>query len=148
MQVYLGELTAEDVSVELFAEASEEDTFCIQPMRIEQALAGAVNGFIYSIRIPATRPVSDYTPRIRPYHPTARYRWKQLVFSGLAREDSKSPDLLEAVLNMERNIPDTRCQKTKPAGKKMIGFLDNALRTSAKRWQQTWSAHYIKLADN
>jgi starch phosphorylase len=69
MQVYLGELTAEDVCVELFAEAPEQDTFCIQPMQIEQALAGAVNGFIYSTRIPATSPIADYTPRIRPYHP-------------------------------------------------------------------------------
>jgi starch phosphorylase len=69
MHVYLGELTAEDVSVELFAEAPEQDTYSIQPMQIEQALPGAINGFIYSIRIPATRPISDYTPRIRPYHP-------------------------------------------------------------------------------
>ena len=69
MHVYLGELTAEDVSVELFAEAPEQDTYSIQPMQIEQALPGAVNGFIYSIRIPTTRPISDYTPRIRPYHP-------------------------------------------------------------------------------
>jgi starch phosphorylase len=69
MHVYLGELTAEDVCVELFAEVPEQDTFSIQPMQIEQALPGAVNGFIYSTRIPATRPISDYTPRIRPYHP-------------------------------------------------------------------------------
>jgi len=68
MQVYLGELTAEDVLVELFAEVPEEDACWIQPMQIEQALAGAINGFIYSILIPATRPISDYTPRIRPYH--------------------------------------------------------------------------------
>jgi len=69
MQVYLGELTAEDVCVELFSETPEEDAFNILPMQIEQALAGAVNGFIYGTRIPATRPISDYTPRIRPYHP-------------------------------------------------------------------------------
>ena len=69
MHVYLGELSAEDVCVELFAEVPEQDTFCIFPMQIEQVLAGAVNGFIYSTRIPATRPISDYTPRIRPYHP-------------------------------------------------------------------------------
>ncbi|ESS66799.1 glycogen phosphorylase GlgP [Methyloglobulus morosus KoM1] len=69
MHVYLGELTAEDVRVELFAEAPQEASFSVQPMDIEQALAGAVNGFIYTTRIPATRPITDYTPRIRPFNP-------------------------------------------------------------------------------
>jgi starch phosphorylase len=31
-----------------------------------QALAGAVNGYLYGVRIPARRPESDYTPRIIP----------------------------------------------------------------------------------
>ncbi|CAG7856720.1 hypothetical protein MCAMS1_01316 [biofilm metagenome] len=69
MHVYLGELTAEDVHVELFAEVPQEAGFCIHPMQIEKALAGSVNGFIYSESIPATRPISDYSPRIRPFHP-------------------------------------------------------------------------------
>jgi len=34
-------------------------------------LAGAVNGFIYGARVPARRPVEDYTPRIVPYHAEA-----------------------------------------------------------------------------
>ncbi len=69
MQVYLGELTSNDVSVELFAEEAEKDTFSILPMQVEHALTGAVNGFIYSARGPATRAIHDYTPRIRPRHP-------------------------------------------------------------------------------
>jgi glycogen phosphorylase len=69
MHVYLGELTAEDVRVELFAEVPQEASFCVQPMQIKQALTGSVNGFIYSTSIPATRPISEYMPRIRPFHP-------------------------------------------------------------------------------
>lgn len=69
MHVYLGELTADDVRVELFAEITQEASFCVHPLQKEQALPGSVNGFIYSISIPATHPISDYTPRIRPFHP-------------------------------------------------------------------------------
>ena len=69
MHVYLGELTAQDVKVELFSEAPENDEFEALPMQIEQPLTGAINGFIYCIRIPATRPITDYTPRIRPERP-------------------------------------------------------------------------------
>ncbi|MGD7035053.1 alpha-glucan family phosphorylase [Methylotuvimicrobium buryatense] len=69
MQVYLGELNEEDVCVELFAESSGEGRFEIHSMAIEQELAGAINGYIYSATIPKTRPISDYTPRIRPGNP-------------------------------------------------------------------------------
>lgn len=46
LQVYLGELSPDEVSVELFADTPEDDSFSIQSMQIEQALAGAVNGFV------------------------------------------------------------------------------------------------------
>ncbi len=69
LQVYLGDLTAQDVRVELFSEPAENDMDNIHEMRIDHALPGAVNGFVYSISIPAIRPISDYTPRIIPSHP-------------------------------------------------------------------------------
>lgn len=69
MQVYLGELSDQDVIVELFAESPGEQNYEIHLMEIEKTLPGAVNGFIYSARIPKTREISDYTPRIRPDHP-------------------------------------------------------------------------------
>ncbi|MGR9045001.1 MAG: alpha-glucan family phosphorylase [Gammaproteobacteria bacterium] len=71
MHVYLGELTAQEVNVELFSESPQNDSFEALPMQIEQPLTGAINGFIYTLRIPATRPISDYTPRIIPHHPAA-----------------------------------------------------------------------------
>ncbi|MCL7422589.1 MAG: alpha-glucan family phosphorylase [Methylobacter sp.] len=69
LQVYLGDLTAQDVKVELFAEPTYGDSDNIYEMRIDHELPGAVNGFVYSVEIPAKRPISDYTPRIIPSHP-------------------------------------------------------------------------------
>jgi starch phosphorylase len=34
-------------------------------------LVGAVHGYVYNAQVPASRPVSDYTPRVIPYHPDA-----------------------------------------------------------------------------
>ncbi len=69
LQIYLGDLTAQDVSVEVFSEPTKSDTENVYEMHIDHPIPGTVNGFIYSIAIPATRPISDYTPRIRPHHP-------------------------------------------------------------------------------
>ncbi len=71
VQVYLDELDKEDVRVQLYAEGGEDaEDECITMERGE-ALAGAVNGFTYHAAFPATRPSSDYTPRIIPHHPEA-----------------------------------------------------------------------------
>lgn len=69
LQLYLGDLTAEDVMVEVFSEPEAGDIQNVHVMHLDQPLPGAVNGYIYSLNIPATRPISDYTPRIRPDHP-------------------------------------------------------------------------------
>lgn len=71
LQIYLGDLTERDIKVQLFSEPAEGDTDNIHEMRVDHALPGAVNGFVYSISIPAKRPISDYTPRIIPNHPGA-----------------------------------------------------------------------------
>jgi starch phosphorylase len=69
LHVYLGDLTAEDVSVQLFSEPSANIQENIHPIPIDHPIPGAVNGYIYSITIPAVRPIKDYTPRIIPRHP-------------------------------------------------------------------------------
>jgi len=69
LQIYLGDLTEQDVSVEVFSEPTKSDTENVIEMQIDQPIPGTVNGFVYSITIPATRPISDYTPRIKPRHP-------------------------------------------------------------------------------
>jgi|WetSurMetagenome_2_1015567.scaffolds.fasta_scaffold00502_12 glycogen phosphorylase len=91
-EVYLGQLPAQDVQVQLYAdplpggwekmgsEAGREEEKQKEggskdqdgPERIVMAqqgpLAGAINGFIYSARVAAKRAAEDYTPRIVPYH--------------------------------------------------------------------------------
>jgi len=70
VQVYLNDLDPAAVRVELYADPSNG----AGPTRLEmvrgQPLVGA-RGFSYSAQVPATRPASDYTPRVVPYHPDA-----------------------------------------------------------------------------
>jgi len=73
VQVYLGELDAAAVSVELYADAPAA---AAAPLRYrlerQQPLTGAANGYVYAAEIPADRPASDYTARLIPYHPDAK----------------------------------------------------------------------------
>jgi starch phosphorylase len=64
--VYLGELAADFIAVELYAIPPGEGAGEIHRMQRGDALAGAVNGYTYSIRILQTLAVADYTPRIIP----------------------------------------------------------------------------------
>lgn len=70
IQVYLDELAPNAVRVELYAEGTGDEG-------PERHLLGpgepltAGNTWRYSARIPATRPASDYTPRILADHPSA-----------------------------------------------------------------------------
>jgi len=71
VQVYLDELDKDDVQVQLYADNDgNAEGECISMQRGE-GLAGAVHGYIFHVDFPATRPASDYTPRIIPYHPEA-----------------------------------------------------------------------------
>jgi len=67
VQVYLNELDPEAVRVELYAEGQNGSSPVRQPMQRGEPLVGSANGFLYVARIPATRPASDYTPRVVPY---------------------------------------------------------------------------------
>jgi len=40
-------------------------------MKRVRQLVGAANGYAYSARVAATRPATDYTARIVPFHPAA-----------------------------------------------------------------------------
>jgi glycogen phosphorylase len=72
VEVYFGELLPEDVKVELYADPLPMQSGPENPektvMTQQGPLAGAINGFIYSVRVPAKRAAEDYTPRIVPYH--------------------------------------------------------------------------------
>ena len=69
VQVYLGSLDPEGVRLELYAdEEGGGDAIQLEMTRGRQ-LVGAENGYAYSAQVPATRPVSDFTPRLIPHFP-------------------------------------------------------------------------------
>ncbi len=69
--VYLSRLDPAFVRVELYAEAWEGQPPVCEPMICGEAVAGAVNAYLYRGRMAATRPVDHFTPRIVPMHPSA-----------------------------------------------------------------------------
>lgn len=69
--LYLDDITAGDVSVELYADPIGD----AQPARIEMTrgaeLIGSKNAFLYSASVRADRPADHFTPRLIPSHPGA-----------------------------------------------------------------------------
>jgi starch phosphorylase len=90
VQVYLGEVPSDAVRVELYAEGRDgHDPLC-ETMTPSEPLIGAVNGYLFSGRVPATRPASHYTPRVIPDHPqaavpleVAQILWHQNTTDGI-----------------------------------------------------------------
>jgi starch phosphorylase len=83
VQVFLGEVGLDAVRVELYGDGVRENHTC-EPMTPTERLAGAVNGYLFTARLPADRPASDYTPRVVPLNPQAaipleatQILWKQ-----------------------------------------------------------------------
>lgn len=68
VQVFLGELDPDAVSVELYAEAKDGRALTREPATRGEHLVDSASGFSYTARVPATRPVADYTPRLVPQH--------------------------------------------------------------------------------
>ena len=68
VQAYLGDLDPQSVNVELYAQGQNGAAPTRHIMRPGERLAGPANGFMYTVRVPAIRPVADYTPRLVPHH--------------------------------------------------------------------------------
>jgi starch phosphorylase len=68
VQVYLDDLDAEAVRVELYADPiSNTEVPVRQTMQRGHALFGSVGGYTYTASVPATRPVWHFTPRVVPF---------------------------------------------------------------------------------
>ena len=68
VQAFLDEIDPDAVSVELYAEAHDGKAVSRHVLTRGERLVGSANGFAYAARIPATRPVADFTPRLIPQH--------------------------------------------------------------------------------
>lgn len=66
--VFFGDADASAVRVELYAEGRQDSAPERHAMERGEGLIGSLNGFVYTMRIPATRPAGDYTPRVVPEH--------------------------------------------------------------------------------
>jgi starch phosphorylase len=69
VEVYLGDLDANAVAVELYAEGAG-DPFR-QSMDRGERLPGSPNAYLYRASVPSGRPAGDYTPRVVPFHEKA-----------------------------------------------------------------------------
>jgi glycogen phosphorylase len=64
IQVHLGAIEPDAVRVELYADSLNPGPPVRQEMVRTRSLAGAVGGYVYGARVPASRPAADYTARI------------------------------------------------------------------------------------
>jgi starch phosphorylase len=67
VQVYLHQLDANAVHVELYADGVNGGSPVRQEMRRVRQLAGSSGGYVYSTAVSAARPPSDYTARVIPH---------------------------------------------------------------------------------
>jgi glycogen phosphorylase len=69
VQVYLHGLDPTAVRVELYADGVNAGAPLRQEMTRVLPLAGETGGYLYRVRVPATRPTADHTARILPHCP-------------------------------------------------------------------------------
>ena len=75
IQIYLGDLLPDSVQVQLYAEKSIKDSNrkgsnCIV-MQQKHSITGAINGYLYSVKVKTSRSANDFTPRVIPWHEEA-----------------------------------------------------------------------------
>lgn len=72
IQVYLGEILPDQVSVELYAEGIDDEKPQVIESDCKEKMTGAIHGYTYVANIETTRPATDFTARIIPQHSEAQ----------------------------------------------------------------------------
>jgi starch phosphorylase len=68
IQVYLNGLDPDSVRIELYADGiNGDDAFRLEMTR-DKKLVGTENGYVYTTKVGAARPISDFTARAIPFH--------------------------------------------------------------------------------
>jgi starch phosphorylase len=68
VQVFLDDIDPDAVTVELYADAQNNEDPITHAMSRGERPAEATSAFTYSASVPTGRPVADYTPRLVPMH--------------------------------------------------------------------------------
>ncbi len=72
VEVFPGNLDPDELRVELYAEPDQKSgSVAVEVMTACKSCANKGGALLYSAKVPADRPASDYTPRIIPHHPSA-----------------------------------------------------------------------------
>ncbi len=71
VQVYLNEISAEFIQVQIYADPTETEKAICEIMRCHISIPGSVNGYIFVGSVPNSRPHTHFTPRIVAYHSAA-----------------------------------------------------------------------------
>ena len=72
IQVYLGEILPDQISVELYAEGIDGNKSLLIKCNCKEKITGAIHGYTYVTKIETTRPATDFTARIIPQHTEAQ----------------------------------------------------------------------------
>jgi len=72
IQVYLGEILPDQIRVELYAEDIEGEKPQVIECRCKEKITGAIHGCAYQADLETTRPATDFTARVVPYHAEAQ----------------------------------------------------------------------------
>ncbi len=68
LEVFFGKVDPQAVQVELIAPEADNRIWR-QPMAREDRLPDREGGYLFTAKVPATRPAGDFTPRLIPYFP-------------------------------------------------------------------------------
>jgi glycogen phosphorylase len=72
VHAHLGGITADQIQVQLYADASDDHDRVVAPMHQGELIAGVTNGFAYSLALRSERSITDFTPRVIPRHESIR----------------------------------------------------------------------------
>ena len=68
VQLYLNDLAPSEIRVELYADGVAGGAPVQGEMKCIHPLTGTPGGYVYSAAVDASRPQTDYTPRVVPRH--------------------------------------------------------------------------------
>jgi starch phosphorylase len=66
--IYLGTVSPKWIRAELYADPLGDEPPLRQALVQGEKIPGAINGYLYSGTVPATRPAWHFTPRVLPFH--------------------------------------------------------------------------------